>query len=95
MNKVAEELNQDLGYEPLHLCTWPLYGDTLIENKEIQIAVQFNGKRRGDIAINNDHSQSEVESIIKDEPKLQKYFIDVEIIKVIYIKGRIINFVVK
>ena len=92
---ISEELNQDLGYEPLHLCTWPLYDDTLIENKEIQIAVQFNGKRRGDIAINNDHSQSEVESIIKDEPKLQKYFIDVEIIKVIYIKGRIINFVVK
>jgi len=92
---ISEELNQKLGYDPLHLCDWPSYDKSLIENDEIQIVVQLNGKKRGDIIAKKDSSQSEIQSIIDSDEKLQKYFVDVNIIKVIYVKGRIINFVVK
>ena len=92
---ISEELNQKLGYDPLHLSDWPSYDKSLIENDEIQIVVQLNGKKRGDIIAKKDSSQSEIQNIIDNDEKLQKYFVDVNIIKVIYVKGRIINFVVK
>ena len=92
---ISEELNQKLGYDPLHLCDWPSYDKSLIENDDIQIVVQLNGKKRGDIIAKKDSSQSEIQNIIDNDEKLQKYFVDVNIIKVIYVKGRIINFVVK
>ncbi|MBT5115554.1 MAG: hypothetical protein HOM27_05700, partial [Candidatus Marinimicrobia bacterium] len=74
---------------------WPIYDKTKILEDKIEIAIQFNGKTRGKIHIANEESQIEIELSIKNDPKLSKYLYEKTIIKVIYIKNRIINFVLR
>ena len=92
---LSEELNEMLGFEPLINNPWPEYDELKIIEEKITIAVQFNGKTRGNISITTNETQNEIEDIIKNDVNLQKYLSKKKIIKVIYIQGRIINFVIK
>ena len=92
---LSEELNEMLGFETLAKSSWPEYDPELIIEETITIAVQFNGKMRGNILITAGDDQSTVEDSVKNDEKLHKYLIEKKIIKVIYIQGRIINFVIK
>jgi leucyl-tRNA synthetase len=92
---LSEELNQMLGYKIITNSDWPIYDKTKILEDKIEIAIQFNGKTRGKIQIANEESQIEIELSIKNDPKLSKYLYEKTIIKVIYIKNRIINFVLR
>ena len=49
-----------------------IFWQKIIE-ETITIAVQFNGKTRGNISILKDQNQTEVESIIQNDSKLNKY----------------------
>jgi len=71
-----------------------LNGLKIIEEK-ITIAVQFNGKTRGKISITSDVNESMVKTTVQNDENLNKYLIDKEIVKTIYIKDRIVNFVIK
>ena len=92
---LSEELSEMLGFETLSETSWPVYDTQKIIEETITIAVQFNGKTRGNISILKDQNQTEVESIIQNDSKLNKYLNDKEIIKVIYIQGRIVNYVIR
>ena len=92
---LSEELNQMLGYKIITNSDWPIYDKTKILEDKIEIAIQFNGKTRGKIHIANEESQIEIELSIKNDPKLSKYLYEKTIFKVIYIKNRIINFVLR
>ena len=92
---LSEELNEMLGFETIAKSSWPEYDPELIIEETITIAVQFNGKMRGNILITAGDDQSTVEDSVKNDEKLHKYLIENKIIKVINIKGRIINFVIK
>ncbi|MBT7515820.1 MAG: class I tRNA ligase family protein [Candidatus Marinimicrobia bacterium] len=92
---LSEELNQMLGYKIITNSDWPIYDKTKILEDKIEIAIQFNGKTRGKIHIANEESQIGIELSIKNDPKLSKYLYEKTIIKVIYIKNRIINFVLR
>jgi leucyl-tRNA synthetase len=56
-----------------------------------------NGKLRGTIEIPNEKADNEIEvvKLAKASLNVQKYFENVEIVKVVYVEGRMINFVVK
>jgi leucyl-tRNA synthetase len=92
---LSEELNEMLGFETLVNIPWPEYDPKLIVNETITIAVQFNGKTRGKISITSDVNESMVKTTVQNDENLNKYLIDKEIVKTIYIKGRIVNFVIK
>jgi len=92
---LSEELNEILGFEVITSTQWPEYDESLIVEEKIEIAVQFNGKMRGNISILKDDDQIEIETNVKSDGKLQKYLENKEIIKVIYIQGRIVNFVIR
>ena len=92
---LSEEINQILGFEEISKTDWPNYDESKIIDETIDIAVQINGKTRGSISIFIDADQNTVEQIVKDNEKIKKYLSDTNILKVIYIKGRIINFVVE
>jgi leucyl-tRNA synthetase len=92
---LSEELNQMLGYKIITNSDWPIYDKTKILEDKIEIAIQFNGKTRGKIHIANEESQIGIELSIKNDPKLSKYLYEKTIFKVIYIKNRIINFVLR
>ena len=92
---LSEELNEMLGFETLVNIPWPEFDDSLIVEETITIAVQFNGKTRGNISIASDINESMVKTIIQNDENLNKYLNNKEIVKTIYIKGRIVNFVIR
>ena len=92
---LSEELNEMLGFETLVNIPWPDYDETLIIEETITIAVQFNGKTRGNISIASDINESMVKTIVQNDENLNKYLKNKEIVKTIYIKGRIVNFVIR
>ena len=74
---------------------WPEYDPTLLIEKECTIIVQINGKKRGLFKMPMD---SEEKLIIENAKKLdnvKKNISNLKIIKNIYIKNRLVNFIVK
>jgi len=78
----------------IHLQSWPEYDEKYLESDTVVIPVQINGKRRGEITVqsSNIKDQSEIESLAKES--VAKNLEGLTIKKVIYIEGKIVNFVV-
>ena len=89
-----------LAYECLELfkCKtsndWPKIDKKNISN-EIKIAVQINGKTRDVISIKKDLNEKEINTIILKGSKASKYLENGEILKTIFVKNKIINYIVK
>jgi len=74
---------------------WPDVNQKLLSKAKINMVIQVNGKTRDVININKDLKESELNNLIKKSSKAKKYIIDKQIIKTIYIKNKIINYIVK
>ena len=72
---------------------WPKYIPEMINEKEVEIVIQVNGKIRGKIRTFPGKTQKEIEDIAKKE--VSKYLENKEIIKTIYVENKIISFVIK
>ena len=84
-----------LGYKPLCEDTWPTYDESKLVEKNIDIAVQVNGKVRSTININIDEDEDSIKEKALKEENVQKHIEGKEIVKIIVIKGKIVNIVVK
>lgn len=90
---VAEELWMQLGHtESVFQETWPEYDEEKMKESEIEIAVQINGKTKAVVMINVDDAKETAISKAKEaiEDKLTG-----NIIKEIYVPGKIVNIVMK
>ena len=74
---------------------WPKYDKSFIFQDEITIAVQLNGKRRSEINISKDEDESSVLDKARSDEKIIAFIGDMEVVKEIYIKDKIVNLVVK
>ncbi len=72
---------------------WPIYDKAILETEKISLAVQINGKTRGIININPDSEESGIIFLIEKDEILKKYLSE-GYKKVVYVKNRIINFIV-
>ena len=73
--------------------SWPVSDkDSLIE-KETEIVVQINGKVRGRILTKPGSSKDQVNILVKENEKMCKYF-DKKEKKIIFIRDKIINYVI-
>ena len=91
---MAEELWHELGEtESIHLSSWPEADPKYLVDEEVKIIVQVNGKKRGELVVSTDAEEDEVRELALDIPEISK-FIEGEIKKVIYVKGKIINIVI-
>ena len=71
---------------------WPKYDDKYLEKNDINLPIQINGKMKKTIYVSKDISQDNIIDKIKEEyPDLIKG----DIVKIIYIQGKIINLIVK
>ncbi len=79
----------------IHQQHWPIYDSKLLVENEIKIAVQVNGKIRGLVEIKSVDvkNQKEVEHFASLSANVKKHLEGKKIKKVIYVEGRIINFV--
>ena len=92
---VCEELNKILKHnETLDIAEWPKFDEKLTVDSEITIAIQVNGKLRGDIKAKKDEDKKIVEELAKNQENVKKYLEGKEIKKVIIVPNRLINFVI-
>lgn len=98
---VSEELyqllkdNKDDNLSSIHTSQWPQYDPKFLEISEFVIVVQVNGKLRGNIVINKEtlKNQEKVEDLAKKDNKVAKHLEGKQIKKVIYVEGKVVNFV--
>lgn len=89
---VAESVWLSLGEKKsIHLSGWPEWDGDLIKDDEVKIAVQINGKTRGELLISTDNIEEEVKSKALSSEIVLKYLGGSEPKKIIYIKNRVIN----
>ena len=93
---ITEELNEicNLG-EKIYKSSWPTYDESKLDEDEITIAVQVNGKLRSTINVLKDIDEESLKENALNEENVKKHILDKEIVKVIVIKGKVVNIVVK
>ncbi len=72
---------------------WPKYDESLLQEDEINIVVQINGKKRGILNSSKDIDENGVIKLISLDKKLNKYLTNQEIKKKIYVKNKLINII--
>ncbi len=92
---ITEEMYESIYGEILSSQEWVKYDDALCVDSLVEIAVQINGKLRGTIKIPADADQETAVSIAKANPDIANSLEGKNIIKEIYVKGRIVNIVAK
>ena len=81
----------------LHDCKdvneWPKIEKNRLE--EIKIAIQINGKTKDVLSIKKDLEENDVNKIVLNVSKANKNIKNSRILKTIYVKNRIINYIIK
>ncbi len=92
---IAEEIWRRLGHtETIVFENWPEYNELLAKEDLTNIAVQVNGKLRGEFQIENDIDVEIIEQMAKDLPEIQKWTDGKEILKVVVVPNRVVNIVI-
>tara|TARA_B100000809_G_scaffold110366_1_gene108900 strand:+ start:3008 stop:4702 length:1695 start_codon:yes stop_codon:yes gene_type:complete len=92
----SEEINQLWGNQnTMAYKEWLVYDEELASEEEVEIAVQVNGRLRGSIIIAKNSKEETVSEQSRKIKKVNKHIENQTIIKTIYIKNRLINFVIR
>lgn len=101
---LAEELYQEMkvvakdktGANSVHLTDWPAFDEKMIESEEMTIVVQVNGKLRGEIQISSSDkdNKEKIISTAKANDRVQAWLDGKNIVKEIYVPGKLVNVVV-
>lgn len=92
---LTEELNEHLGYKPICESSWPQYSEDKVKEVTKIIGVQVNGKLRDELDIHVDEDEESIRERALKLTNIIKFTKDKTIVKVIVIKGKIVNVVVK
>lgn len=91
---IAEELWHDIGYEDsVNKDHWPEHDEKYLVSDTVTYAVQVNGKLRGEVEVATDADQETVVTAAKANEKVASY-ITSDPKKVIFVKGKLVSFVV-
>ncbi|MCL2577898.1 MAG: leucine--tRNA ligase [Defluviitaleaceae bacterium] len=91
---IAEEIWENQGNTTTVFAQkWPTYDESKLQSDTVEIAMQINGKLRGNIKVPANSAKDDVLSEAKKA--LHEKLTGVEIVKEIYVPGKIVNFVVK
>jgi leucyl-tRNA synthetase len=95
---IAEELFQILQNsksDSVHLQEWPMYDEKYLVEDEVTIVVQVNGKVRENIQVKSEKLKvkSEIEKLARESEKVKGYLEGKTVKNVIYIEGKLLNFV--
>lgn len=94
---ITEELNRRyLSHnEELLYSEWPTYDETYLVSDEVEMVVQVNGKVRGKFQARTGLDRKELETIARANENVKRHLDGKTILKVIVIKDKLINIVVK
>ena len=93
---ISSELWQQLGNDNfIEESGWPKWNEEFLRTSEIQIVVQVNGKLRGKIKVSTELEKQQILEKAKQEENVAKFLVNKEVIKEVFVPGKLINFVVK
>ncbi|MBO1923846.1 leucine--tRNA ligase [Thiomicrorhabdus sp. 6S3-12] len=93
---MAQTLWEALGKEGLVVdVDWPKVDESALVKSEIELMVQVNGKLRGKIEVAADADKETILATAKNDESVQKFIDGKELVKEIYVPGRLVNLVVK
>ena len=93
---IAEELWSQLGHEDrLYNRAWPVCDESALVKDEVQVILQINGKLKDKLMLPNNSEKEVVEEAARSSERFKEATDGHEVIKVIYVPNKIINFVVK
>lgn len=93
---ICEEMWEALGHnKTIAFESWPAYDEAKCIDNEVEIAVQVNGKVKDRLVISADASQEEALAAAKASEKVAAATEGKQIIKELYVKGRLVNIVVR
>lgn len=94
---VTEEMWSTLGYGEMLAkdAVWPAYDPEKCVDSTIEIAVQVNGKLRGKLVVAADISAEDAIAAAKADEKVQSFLTDKNVVKEIYVPGKLVNIVAK
>ena len=88
-------MNERIGYKPICNSEWPVYDENKLLEETKEIAVQVNGKVRATIKIKVDEEEESIKNKALNEQNVLRHIEGKEVVKIIVIKGKIVNIVVK
>ena len=93
---IGEEMWQILGHEDtIAFAPWPVWEESALKEDTVQIPVQVNGKVRATVEVGVDEEQASVLEKAHAMKNVQTWMEGKTVVKEIYVKGRIVNIVVK
>src|SRR5690606_20368189 len=93
---IAEELWERSGFAgSVHLQRWPEYDEAALQADTVRMAVQVNGKVRGQVEAPAGADDATVLALARQEPNVARYLAAGEVVREIVVKGRMVSFVVK
>ncbi len=93
---LAEEIWEKLGHAySIFDQQWPKYNEALALENRLTLPVQVNGKLRGQIQVDSGTSSEEILRLARENENTSKYIEGKNIIKEIYVPGRLVSFVVQ
>ena len=93
---ITEELWELAGFEGmLSSAKWPEFDEEKCKDREIEIVVQLSGKIKAKLMVAADASKEDVLAAAKEEKKISAELEGKQIIKEIYVPGKLVNIVAK
>ena len=90
---LANECLENLKAE--NIDDWPQINKDNIKEISVKVAIQINGKTKSILNVKQNLSENEIAEISMKEDKISKNLSDKKIIKKIFVKNRILNYLVK
>jgi leucyl-tRNA synthetase len=92
---ITHHLWRELGYGTDVLqAPWPEADAAALEQDEIELVVQVNGKLRGSIRVPKAAGRGEIEELARANPNVQRFVAGQDVKKVVVVPGRLVNLVV-
>lgn len=93
---ITQELWTQLGQPGLVLdVSWPKVDEAALVKDDMELMVQVNGKLRGKISVAKAAEKAEIFAAAKADEAVAKYLDGQDLVKEIYVPGRLVNLVVK
>ena len=74
---------------------WPNVEKKYLLKETNDIVIQVNGKKRGIISAEKEATENDITDQIKNKQLIDKYLITGKLTKTIYVKNRLINYIIK
>jgi len=93
---LAEELWQRRGHDySIHNQSWPKWDEELAKDEEITLVIQVNGKLRDRLAVPVSITEAEAKKLALESQRVKAHTEGKELVKAIYVPGRLVNLVVR